>query len=374
MRRREFITLIGGAVASRPLPAFAQGSSTRPLMVISVGGSRAGTDRYFGGLLKGMRELGYIEGRDYGFEVRYADGQYDHIPAQMDELVRLKPDIIVSGTMAGVLAAKKLTNTVPIVSETLIDPIGFGVAASQARPGGNVTGVMLTVEDLPTKLLGLALEVVPGANRVGLLVNPTNPTHPGFQRSLEVAARVLGVELVASEASTLDDLHASFQRLARERVKIVLILQDTMFLNERKRIALFAVVERLPTIFAFREGAEDGALMSYGTNLRDSWRHTASFVDKILKGAKPADLPIEFPTKLELLINLITAEALGLEIPPTLLAQPIEDPIDLARHDKIVHDFIVASKIDRIFDGLGEQGWRNFKAERLGGYQVNQQL
>jgi len=196
MRRREFIALPGGAVASRPLPAFAQGSSTRPLMVISVGGSRAGTDRYFGGFLQGMRELGYIEGRDYGFEVRYADGQYDHIPAQMDELVRLKPDIIVSGTMAGVLAAKKLTNTVPIVSETLIDPIGFGVAASQARPGGNVTGVMLTVEDLPTKLLGLALEVVPGANRVGLLVNPTNPTHPGFQRSLEVAARVLGVELL----------------------------------------------------------------------------------------------------------------------------------------------------------------------------------
>ena len=323
MRRREFITLFGGAVASRPLPAFAQGSSTRPLMVISVGGSRAGTDRYFGGFLQGMRELGYIEGRDYGFEVRYADGQYDHIPAQMDELVRLKPDIIVSGTMAGVLAAKKLTNTVPIVSETLIDPIGFGVAASQARPGGNVTGVMLTVEDLPTKLLGLALEVVPGANRVGLLVNPTNPTHPGFQRSLELAARVLGVELVASEASTLDDLHASFQRLARERVKIVLILQDTMFLNERKRIALFAVAERLPTIFAFREGVEDGALMSYGTNLRDSWRHTASFVDKILKGAKPADLPIEFP-KLELLINLITAEALGLEIPPTLLARADE--------------------------------------------------
>ena len=324
MRRREFITLIGGAVASRPLPAFAQGSSTRPLMVISVGGSRAGTDRYFGGFLQGMRELGYIEGRDYGFEVRYADGQYDHIPAQMDELVRLKPDIIVSGTMAGVLAAKKLTNTVPIVSETLIDPIGFGVAASQARPGGTVTGVMSTVEDLPTKLLGLALEMVPGANRVGLPVNPTNPTHPGFRRSLEVAARALGVELVASEASTLDDLHIVFQRLARERVKIVLILQDTMFLNERKRIALFAVAERLPTIFAFREGVEDGALMSYGTNLRDSWRRTASFVDKIVKGAKPGDLPIEFPTKLELLINLITAKALGLEIPPTLLARADE--------------------------------------------------
>ncbi len=324
MRRRDFIGLLGGAIASRPLPAFAQSPSTRPLIAASVGGSRAATDRYFGGFSQGMRELGYVEGRDYGFEVRYADGRYDLIPGQMDELVRLKPDIIVSGTTAGVLAAKKLTTTVPIVSESLIDPIGFGVAASQARPGGNVTGVMMTVENLPPKLLELALETVPGANRVGLLVNPTNPIHPGFRRSLEVTAETLGVELVASEASTLNDLHAAFQRLGRERVKIVLILRDTMFLKERKRIALFAVAERLPTIFEFREGVEDGMLKSYGTNLRESWRRAASFVDKILKGTKPGDLPIEFPTKLELLINLITAKALGLEIPAPLLARADE--------------------------------------------------
>jgi putative tryptophan/tyrosine transport system substrate-binding protein len=267
VRRREFITLLGAAAAVvllRSLPAFAQGSSKQPLIVISVGGSRAATDRYFGGFLQGMRELGYVEGRDYGFEVRYADGRYDHIPAQMDELVRLKPNIIVSGTTAGVLAAKKLTNIIPIVSDSLVDPIGFRVAASQARPGGNVTGVMLTVEDLPTKLLELALETVPGANRVGLLMNPTNPIHPGLEVA---AARALGVELVASEASTLDDLHPALQGLARERVKIVLILQDALFLNERKRIALFAVAERLPTIFGFRENVEDGGLMSYGTDL-----------------------------------------------------------------------------------------------------------
>jgi putative ABC transport system substrate-binding protein len=271
-----------------------------------------------------MRELGHAEGVDYSLEVRYADGQYDSVPAQMDELVRLKPDIIVAGTMAGALAAKKLTNTVPIVSESMVDPIGFGVAAGQARPGGNVTGIMLTVEDLPTKLLELALETVPGANRVGLLVNPTNPFHPGFRRSLEVAARTHGVELVASEASTPDDLYAALQRLAHGRVKIGLILQDSMFLNERKRIALFAMAERLPTILGFCEGVEDGALMSYGVNLRESWRRAASFVDKILKGAKPADLPIEFPIKLELLINLITAKALELTIPPTLLARADE--------------------------------------------------
>ena len=324
MRRRDFIGLLGGAVASRPLPAFAQGSSTRPLIVISVGGSKARAGWYFGGFLQGMRELGFAEGVDYGLEVRYANGRFDSIPAQMDELVCLKPDIIVSGTMAAALAAKKLTNTVPIVSVTLVDPIGFGMAASQARPGGNVTGVMLMVEDLPTKLLELALETVPGANSIGLLVNPTNPIHPGLQRSLEVAARAHGVELVGSEASTLDDLYAALQRLARGRVKIVLILQDTMFLNERKRIALFAMAQRLPTIFGFRQGVEEGALISYGVNLRESWRRAASFVDKILRGAKPGDLPIEFPTKLELLINLITAKALELTIPPTLLTRADE--------------------------------------------------
>jgi len=324
MRRRDFIGLLGGAVALRPLAAFAQGSWTRPLIVISVGGSKARAGWYFGGFLQGMRELGFAEGVDYGLEVRYANGRFDSIPAQMDELVRLKPDIIVSGTMAAALAAKKLTNTVPIVSVTLVDPIGFGMAASQARPGGNVTGVMLMVEDLPTKLLELALETVPGANSIGLLVNPTNPIHPGLQRSLEVAARAHGVELVVSEASTLDDLYAALQRLARGRVKIVLILQDTMFLNERKRIALFAMAQRLPTIFGFREGVEEGALISYGVNLRESWRRAASFVDKILRGAKPGDLPIEFPTKLELLINLITAKALELTIPPTLLTRADE--------------------------------------------------
>jgi putative ABC transport system substrate-binding protein len=326
MRRREFIRLLGAAAAIvlRSLPASAQGSSKRPLIVVSIGGSRAAADRYFSGFSQGMRELGYIEGQDYGFEVRYADGNVSRISPQMEELVRLKPDIIVSGTMAGVIAAKKLTDTIPIVSEVLTNPIEFGVAASYARPGGNVTGVMLTVEDLPTKLLALALEVVPGAKKIGLLVHPGNPTHPVLQRSLDAAVNALGLELNVKEIVSPDDLHAAFQRLAREQVKMVLTLQDFMFVNERKRIALFAMAERLPTMFGFRENVEDGGLMSYGTDLRESLRRTAAFVDKILKGARPGDLPIEFPTKLELVINLITAKALGLKIPPTLLARADE--------------------------------------------------
>jgi putative ABC transport system substrate-binding protein len=325
MRRREFIALLGGAtaVASRPLPAFAQTSSMRPLIAAQIGGSKTETDRFFGGFFQGMRELGYVEGRDYGFEVRYADGNVSRIPPLIEELVRLKPDIIMPGTMAGVIAAKKLTDTVPIVCANLTNPIEFGVAASYARPGSNVTGVLLTVEDLPTKLLALALELVPGAKKIGLMVHSDNPTQPVFQRSLDVATRALGIELIVLEIVSPDDLHAAFQRLAREHVKIVLMLQDFMFLNERKRIALFAVAERLPTMFGFRENVEDGGLMSYGTNVRESWRRTASFADKILKGAKPGDLPIEFPTKLELLINLITSKALELTIPPTLLARPM---------------------------------------------------
>jgi putative tryptophan/tyrosine transport system substrate-binding protein len=326
MRRREFITLIGGAtaVASRPLPAFAQTSSKRPLIAAQLGGSKTGTDRFFGGFFQGMRELGYVEGQDYGFEVRYADGNVSRIPPQIEELVRLKPDIIVSGTTAGVIAAKKLSNTVPIVCADLTNPIEFGLAASYARPGGNVTGVLVTVEDLPTKLLALAVEVIPGAKKIGLLIHSDNPIQPALQRSLDASVNALGVELTVLEIASAHDLHAAFQRLARERVKVVLMLLDFLFLNERKRIALFAMAERLPTVFAFRENVEDGGLMSYGVDLHESWRHSASFVDKILKGAKPGDLPIEFPTKLELLINLTTATALELTIPSTLLARADE--------------------------------------------------
>jgi putative ABC transport system substrate-binding protein len=174
VKRRDFITLVGGAaVVSRPVPAFAQTSSKRPLIAAQLGGSKTETDRFFGGFSQGMRELGYVEGQDYAFEVRYADGNVSRIPAQIEELVRLKPDVIVSGTTAGVIAAKKLSNTLPIVSGDLNNPIEFGVAASYARPGGNVTGVLVTVEDLPTKLLALAVEVIPARRRSAYWFNLT---------------------------------------------------------------------------------------------------------------------------------------------------------------------------------------------------------
>ena len=171
--RRQFIAVLSGAATAWPLSAHAQLALRRPLVACLVGGSKATTERFFGGFSQGMQDLGYSEGRDYGFEVRYAEGDVSHIPPLAEELVRLKPDVIVSGTMAGVIAAKKLTDTIPIVSEVLTDPVGFGVAASHARPGGNVTGVLLTVEDMPTKLVSLAIEMVPGADKIGVLVNPS---------------------------------------------------------------------------------------------------------------------------------------------------------------------------------------------------------
>ena len=324
MRRREFIGGFAVVAVLRPVGGVAQVTSRRPLVVYLVGGSKSAADRYFGGFSRGMRELGYVAGNNYAFDGRYADGDLARAPALMEELVDLKPDVIVAGTMAGVRAAKKLTDTIPIVSPSLVDPVGFGFAASHARPGGNVTGVLLTVEDLPSKQLALTVELVPGARKVGVLVNVNNPNNPPQRRNMEIAAQALGVALFAAEVALPEDLYAAFQTLAREEVKAVLAPIDAMLLSERKRIALFAAAVHLPTVFTAREHVEDGGLMSYGVDLRETWRRMATFVDKILKGAKPGDLPIEFPTKLELVINLTAAKAVGLTVPPTLLARADE--------------------------------------------------
>ena len=323
LKRCEFITLLGSA-AAWPLAARAQQPANKPIIACLVGGSKAATERYFGGFSQGMRESGYTQGRDYGFEVRYAEGDYAHTPLLAEEVIRLKPDILVSGTLSGVIEFKKLTNSIPIVSSSLIDPVGFGWAASHARPGGNVTGVLAIVEDLPSKQLALAAEMVPGVNKIGLLVNPANALHAHLRPGLDVAAKKLGVELIAQEARSPNDLYVAFRRFARDKISIVFAFQDAMFLNERKRIALLAMSERLPTMFAFRESVEDGGVMSYGIDLRANWHRVAGFVDRILKGTKAGDLPIEFATKLELVINLTAAKILGLTIPPTLLASADE--------------------------------------------------
>jgi ABC-type uncharacterized transport system substrate-binding protein len=209
VKRREFIALLGGA-AAWSFAGFAQ-TPPRPVVACLIGGSKVGTERFLGGFLQGMRELGYVEGHNWVFESRYADGDQARAPLLAEELVRLKPDVLVSGTMAGVIAFKTLTNTLPIVSPVLIDPVGFGLAASHAQPGGSVTGVLLTVEDLPSKQLALAVEMIPSARKIGLLVNPGNPTHAVQRRNVEVAATALGIGLVTLEVRVPEDLHAALR-------------------------------------------------------------------------------------------------------------------------------------------------------------------
>jgi putative ABC transport system substrate-binding protein len=240
------------------------------------------------------------------------------------ELVQLKPDVIITTNTTATLATRHETAIIPIVCTTCTDPVGIGLALSEARPGTNVTGMLTRVDGMTGKQLELARDVVHGLTKIGLVINPSNQSNAVQQQEAAAAAVKLGVTLVPVPVSLPTDLHVAFQTLSRESVKMVLVLQDAMFLAERKRIALFAAAAKLPTLFSFRENVEDGGLMSYGIDLRENYRRTAVYVDKILKGEKPADLPIEFPTRLVLVINLQTATAIGLTVPQSILLRADE--------------------------------------------------
>jgi putative tryptophan/tyrosine transport system substrate-binding protein len=329
MRRREFITLLGGAAASSACWPFAaraqqQAAGRLPLVAVLVGQSQATSSDWVSSLPQGLQELGYVEGRDLEIVYRYADGDYTRLPALADELVKLKPQVVVSTLTTGVLAVNRAAPTIPIVGAALSDPVGFGLAASLARPGGQVTGILLTLDTLPGKQLELMLQVMPSVKRIGLLVNITNPISEIIRRNAETAAAALAVELVPVEVRVPDDLDGAFRKLADERVEIVLVQQDAMFLSERRRIAELAAAARLPSMYGGRAHVVDGGLMSYGINTRDSWRRSATYVDKILKGAAPGELPIELPTRVDLVVNLRTAKALGLAIPESFLLRADE--------------------------------------------------
>ena len=272
-----------------------------------------------------MRQLGYLEGRDYVFQDRYADGDFTRLSLLAEELVRLKPDVIVAAAVAAALAAKEVTASIPIVGINLTDPVGAGLVASEARPGTNVTGTIVRLEGMTGKQLEIAHDLVPGASRIGVLSNANNRFSNGVQfREAELAAANLGLSLASVDIRIAADVAAAFQKLRHEGATIVLVLADAAFLAWRRRIAAFSLALGLPSVFNFREHADAGGLISYGIDLRASYHRGAFYVDKILKGEKPADLPIEFPTKLALVINLATANALGLDVPPTLLARADE--------------------------------------------------
>src|SRR5262245_58928122 len=321
MRRREFISIVGGAVIAWPPAIIAQVSARRPLIAVLAGGSSV-----LSGFSQGLQELGYVEGQNIDIVPRYTGGDKERIPLLADELVRHKPDVILvtDGTDA-VLALKQATPTIPIVSTVLNEASALlGLVESQARPGGQVTGILTALEELTGKQLELLHELVPGGTRFGMTFNTRTRAHTVWQQEVKAAANALGVTIVPVDIRTANDFAAGFETFMRERVELVLLLGDALVMNERKQIAELAAPARLPSMYAYREYVVAGGLISYRVNLRESSRRAAAYVDKILKGSKPGDLPVEFPTKLEMVINLKTAKALGITIPPLVLARADE--------------------------------------------------
>jgi putative ABC transport system substrate-binding protein len=326
IRRREFITLIGGAAAAWPLAARGQATRNRPLVGWLGGGSQHEqvAMRNRDAFLRGLREHGYEDGKNVDIVYRWADGDISRQPELASELVALDPGVIVSAANTGTIALRQATSAVPIVGTLLVDPIAAGLVESHNRPGGNVTGLLLTIDSLPGKQAELLAELVPHASNIGVLVNPANRAHPGVLRDIEAAVRGSSINALAVEVRTALDLEGAFAPRSERRIDGLLVLVDPLFFAQATRIIALAAAARLPAIHSFRQHVEMGGLMSYGVAVKESFRRAAYFVDRILRGARPRDLPIELPSKLELVINLKTAKALGLEVPPTLLARADE--------------------------------------------------
>jgi putative tryptophan/tyrosine transport system substrate-binding protein len=287
--------------------------------------SRASVEQALQAFLRRLRELGLVEGQNLIIEYRWADGKAERLPELAAELVQLKVDLIVAPAGSAALVAKKATSTIPIVMLFPVDPVGLGLVASLGRPGGNVTGTTLSPgSEIFGKQLQILKEAIPRASRFAIVANPAEPGFTSQMNEVETAARSLGIRLQHVEVRGPEDLDSAFAAMARERAEALLVQGSSTFLVHRKRLAELAVKGRLPTMSNFREMVEAGSLMAYGVNMADFIGRAAVFVDKILKGAKPADLAVEQPTKFELVINLKTAKALGLTIPPPVLARADE--------------------------------------------------
>jgi ABC-type uncharacterized transport system substrate-binding protein len=324
MKRREFITLLGGA-AAWPLAARAQQPVGKVARVGFMGNSTAVLEANLVGPFRdGLRELGYQEGRNILIEYRWAEGNYERFPALVAELLALPVDVIVTAGTPATLAVKKATSTVPLVMIAVGDPVGIGIVSSLARPGANITGLSSIAPDLEGKRLELLREVIPKLSRVALFLNPLNEFHTVSVRQAFAAAQALGIKLQALEVRTSEEVAGAFAAIVREKPDALLILADRVFLHNRKRMMDFATEHSLPSVNAYRELVEAGGLMSYGPSYEDMHRRAADYVDKILKGVKPGDLPVEQPTKFTLILNLKSARTLGIDVPPMLLARADE--------------------------------------------------
>jgi len=324
MKRRTFITLLGGA-AAWPCVAAAQSAKKRPVVGMLLQGTPAQVKgmRLRQSFFDGMRELGYIEGRDFDTVARVAETTGD-LPRLAKELVQLNPDVILATASANALAAKTATSTIPIVVPALGNPIALGLIETDARPGGNLTGIMPYIKGLPTKQLELAREIVPGALKIGIVKDSTDVKAIGQWDEIEATAPKLDIKIISADVQKPEDVDLAFKRFKSENVGVLVVLQSNLLILERARIAASAATTRLPTVYGYREHVESGGLISYGVNLSDCFRRAATYVHEILKGAPVADLPVQFPTKLEFVINLKTAKALGLDLPPTVLVRADE--------------------------------------------------
>ena len=322
MERRTFLALVPAGLLAAPVAGGAQLAAKLWRIGYLDQGSLVNNRLYVDGLRQGLGDLGWVEGRTIVIESRFAEGKTDQLPRLAAELVRSKVDVIVTSTTPAALAAKHATATVPIVIGFVADPVGSGIVASLARPGGNITGWTHSGRELRAKYLELLKAAVPSATRFGVLWNPANQVHQPSMQNIEAAARQLKVELHLAGAQESKELERAVSGLMEKRVQALVVFPDGMFQSHTSQIVALAARHRLPAVYGLREFAEAGGLMAYGANVATMHRElSASLVDKILKGARPASLPVAQPTKFDLLINLKTAKALGLRIPPSLLAR-----------------------------------------------------
>jgi putative ABC transport system substrate-binding protein len=326
MDRRAFVSGIAGGLLAARLPAEAQ--QARKLHRIGFLAAASSSDlriqRFFEAFRNGLAQLGYVEGQNIAIESRWAAGKYERLPGLAAELVQLKMDVIVTAAVPAIRAVKEATGTIPIVMAVVVDPVATGLVASLARPGGNITGLSAMTPELVGKQLEMLREIVPKLSRVAVLWNPANPGNPPQLRAAELAAATLGTRLQPLEARSPREIDSAFTAMSKERAGALVVLVDVMFIDEGRRIADLAAARRLPAVYGLTEHVGAGGLMAYAPSFLDSYRRAAAYVDKILSGANPGNLPIEQPTKFELVINLKTAKALGLTIPPSLLGRADE--------------------------------------------------
>jgi putative ABC transport system substrate-binding protein len=323
MRRREFITLLGGA-AGWPLTARAQQPAMPVIGVLHTGSPSASSEPLMGAFRQGLSETGYLEGENLAIEYRWAEGHYDRLPALAADLVARKVDLIMANSPPSALAAKSATSTIPIVFRSGADPVGDGLIASLARPGGNLTGVSFIADELTAKRLELLSELVPRAEVIALLMNPNNATAERVIRDVQESARAKGLQLHVLKASSESEIDTAFASLVQLHAGALVVGADPFLSSRRDRIVTLASRHAVPSIYAWREFAASGGLISYGPSLTAAFRLAGHYAGKVLKGAKPADLPVQQPTKYELVINVKTAKALGITVPPALLVRADE--------------------------------------------------